>query len=220
MTPQELQESLAARAAGANEDVQYVDVREEGEHRLSALPHFQLLPLSKYVGGGGGALELFSCRLQLAAAGMPTASYHGAAGCCRHAQALMLRGLLRCLAAAGSMIGRPRCTRCWTRTRRPWFFATTACGGACTCCSLLPSWPAWVPFVASRIALCWCPHTHAVPQHAGGALAAAAGLHECSQRHGRHRCVLARGPLGADVLSSTACWFTVMTCKDEAGQQS
>ena len=28
MSPQELGESLAARAAGGNEDVQYVDVRE------------------------------------------------------------------------------------------------------------------------------------------------------------------------------------------------
>lgn len=30
MAPQELQESLAVRAAGANEDVQYIDVREVG----------------------------------------------------------------------------------------------------------------------------------------------------------------------------------------------
>lgn len=48
MSPQELAESLSVRAAGGNEDVQYIDVREEGEQRLASLPHFQLLPLSQF----------------------------------------------------------------------------------------------------------------------------------------------------------------------------
>ncbi|PSC73976.1 rhodanese-like domain-containing 12 [Micractinium conductrix] len=48
MSPQELQESLMARAAGGNEDVQYVDVREEREEQLARLPHFKLLPLSRF----------------------------------------------------------------------------------------------------------------------------------------------------------------------------
>ena len=49
ITPQELAESLAARTAGANEDVQYLDVREEAEEDMARLPHFQLLPLSRRV---------------------------------------------------------------------------------------------------------------------------------------------------------------------------
>jgi rhodanese-related sulfurtransferase len=52
MPVQELQESLAARSAGANEDVQYVDVREEREEELARLPHFQLLPLSRCARSG------------------------------------------------------------------------------------------------------------------------------------------------------------------------
>jgi rhodanese-related sulfurtransferase len=47
ITPHELAESLAARSAGANEDVQYLDVREEAEEDMARLPHFQLLPLSR-----------------------------------------------------------------------------------------------------------------------------------------------------------------------------
>lgn len=61
MSPQELQESLVARGAGGNDDVQYVDVREEGEARLASLPHFQLLPLSKCV--GALAVPLARCLL-------------------------------------------------------------------------------------------------------------------------------------------------------------
>ena len=37
MSPQELGESLAARSAGGNEDVQYVDVREVGAVLLSTM---------------------------------------------------------------------------------------------------------------------------------------------------------------------------------------
>lgn len=47
MTVQELAELLATRSAGGNEDVQFIDVREEREEQLASLPHFKLLPLSK-----------------------------------------------------------------------------------------------------------------------------------------------------------------------------
>lgn len=42
MSPQELGESLAARSAGGNEDVQYVDVREVGA-RSACFIHFDQL---------------------------------------------------------------------------------------------------------------------------------------------------------------------------------
>lgn len=48
MTVQELAELLATRSAGGNEDVQFIDVREEREEQLASLPHFKLLPLSKF----------------------------------------------------------------------------------------------------------------------------------------------------------------------------
>ena len=56
MSVQELGELLAVRGAGGGEDVQFVDVREEREAQLAALPHFQLLPLSRCGGGGVRAL--------------------------------------------------------------------------------------------------------------------------------------------------------------------
>ena len=57
MSVQELGELLAVRGAGGGEDVQFVDVREEREAQLAALPHFQLLPLSRCRGRGGGGCQ-------------------------------------------------------------------------------------------------------------------------------------------------------------------
>lgn len=52
LSVQDLAEKLAAASAGGDSDTQFVDVREEGELRLAALPGFQLFPLSRCVGGG------------------------------------------------------------------------------------------------------------------------------------------------------------------------
>ncbi len=49
LTVQDLSEKLAAAAAAGESDTQFVDVREEGELRLAALPQFQLFPLSRCV---------------------------------------------------------------------------------------------------------------------------------------------------------------------------
>lgn len=48
LSVQDLAEKLAAAAAGGESDTQFIDVREEGELRLAALPRFELFPLSRH----------------------------------------------------------------------------------------------------------------------------------------------------------------------------
>ena len=55
MSVEDLAERLAVAGAGGADDLQFVDVREEWEHDTAALPHFKLLPLSRWVVVGASA---------------------------------------------------------------------------------------------------------------------------------------------------------------------
>jgi hypothetical protein len=55
MSVEDLAERLAVPGVGGADDLQLVDVREEWEHDTAALPHFKLLPLSKWVVVGASA---------------------------------------------------------------------------------------------------------------------------------------------------------------------